>query len=86
MVKSYLIGMTKVLHNQDVRARWETQFGLVVENILDAAQRRAVNLIVRSTHGRAGIRCWIVGSVAACVLHTSHILELSTRSTYPSSK
>ncbi len=80
MVEEYLNEKTQELQSQGVRVGWETRFGMAAEGILDIAQRRAVNLVMMSTHGRSGIGRWIMGSVADRVLRASRIPVLLIRS------
>jgi nucleotide-binding universal stress UspA family protein len=42
--------------------------GHVAEQIVDYAEKQKIGLIIMATHGRSGIRRWIVGSVAAKVV------------------
>lgn len=79
-VEEYLTEKTQEVRGQGVHVRWETQFGIAAENILDVAQKRAANLVVMSTHGRSGIGRWIMGSVADRVLRASRIPVLLIRS------
>jgi nucleotide-binding universal stress UspA family protein len=79
-VEEYLTEKTQEVRSQGVRVRWETQFGVAAERILDAAQKQAASLVVMSTHGRSGIGRWILGSVADRVLCASRIPMLLIRS------
>lgn len=47
----------------------ETFVGKAAESIIDYAQENEIDLIVMSSHGRAGISRWVYGSVADKVLH-----------------
>ena len=47
--------------------------------ILAAAERQQPDLIAMTTHGRSGVARWILGSVAAKVLHASHTPLLLVR-------
>jgi len=80
VVEEYLTEKTLEMRSQGVHVGWETQFGTAAENILDVAQKRTVNLVVMSTHGRSGIGRWIMGSVADRVLRASRIPVLLIRS------
>ena len=42
--------------------------GHIAEQIVDYAEEKKIGLIVMATHGRSGIRRWILGSVAAKVV------------------
>jgi nucleotide-binding universal stress UspA family protein len=80
MVEEYLTEKTQEMRSRDMRVSWETQFGMPADGILDVAQKRAVNLVVMSTHGRSGVGRWIMGSVADRVLRASRIPVLLIRS------
>ena len=45
--------------------------GHIAEQIVDYAEEQKIDLIVMATHGRSGIRRWILGSVAAKVVSAS---------------
>lgn len=47
--------------------------GAVPDTILTAADEAGADLIVMSTHGRAGMQRWLMGSVADRVVHHAHI-------------
>ncbi len=51
--------------------------GYAAEEILNYAEKNGVDLIVMSTHGRSGIRRWVMGSVATRVLQHSPIPVLT---------
>jgi nucleotide-binding universal stress UspA family protein len=71
---------TGEMHRRGVRVRWQTQFGMAAQGILDVATKCGVDLVVMSTHGRSGLGRWIMGSVADRVLRASHIPILLIRS------
>lgn len=50
-----------------------TREGFVPETILAVAEETHADLIAMSTHGRAGVQRWLMGSVADRVVHHSHI-------------
>lgn len=67
------------------KVRWQTRVieGDAAGDIVDAAMAEHVDLIVMSTHGRAGIKKWALGSVTERVLHNSTCPVLTTRSPQP---
>lgn len=79
-VEEYLTEKTREMRSQGVRVGWEAPFGMVAENILDVAEKHAVNLVVMSTHGRSGVGRWVMGSVADRVLRASRTPILLIRS------
>jgi nucleotide-binding universal stress UspA family protein len=54
--------------------------GSVAEIILAVAEREQMDLIAMSTHGRSGVRRWVLGSVAEKVLHAASTPVLLIRS------
>lgn len=54
-----------------VEARGELVVGYPAEEILRYADENAVDLILMATHGRSGLRRWVMGSVADKVLRAS---------------
>jgi len=46
-------------------------FGNVAEQIVDYADKENAGLIIIATHGRSGVRRWVLGSVAAKVLRAT---------------
>jgi len=49
------------------------------EAILTAAEKQEPDLIAMTTHGRSGIARWVMGSVAAKLLHATHTPMLVVR-------
>ena len=54
-------------------------FGTPTDEIIRVADERAVDLIVIATHGRTGLRRWVLGSVAERVIRHSHCPVLVVR-------
>ncbi len=46
------------------------------DEIIDASNKTAVDLIIMSTHGRSGLSCWLLGNVAEKVLRHSEVSVL----------
>jgi nucleotide-binding universal stress UspA family protein len=67
------------LNRPDLRISLVTEVGYPADVILDEAGKRRADLIVMATHGRSGLRRWVLGSVADKVLHASHIPLLLVR-------
>lgn len=53
--------------------------GPAAQDILDAAQKKAVDLIVMSTHGRSGVRRLLLGSVTEKVIRSAPCPVLAVR-------
>jgi len=71
--EAYLSGLKLQWHGAGVITHTEVLSGAPAEMIVDAAQGRAVDLIVMSTHGRSGVSRLLYGSVAEAVLRGAHL-------------
>jgi nucleotide-binding universal stress UspA family protein len=58
--------------------------GDAATEILDYADERDIDLIAMATHGRSGLRRWLLGSVANKVLRTTDVPVLLSRAWLPS--
>ncbi len=56
-----------------VEARGELAMGYPAEEILRHAEKNGIDLILMATHGRSGVRRWVMGSVADKVLRASKV-------------
>jgi len=56
-----------------VQVRGELAVGYPAEEILRYAEENDIDLILMATHGRSGIRRWVMGSVAEKVLRASKV-------------
>jgi nucleotide-binding universal stress UspA family protein len=56
-----------------VKVRGEVTSGHPAEEILGHAERNGVDLILMATHGRSGLRRWVLGNVADKVLRASSV-------------
>ena len=67
--REYLGGIRARLIEAGIRARVAIVKSISVAGaIVDFAEKQAVDLIVKTTHGRSGISRWVFGSVASKVL------------------
>jgi nucleotide-binding universal stress UspA family protein len=57
--------------------------GYPAEEILRYAEEKEVDLILMATHGRSGVRRWVLGSVADKVLHSAAVPVLLIRAGMP---
>jgi nucleotide-binding universal stress UspA family protein len=78
-IQTYLADQVKEFKRQGIRVSSNSEDGVVAEKILESAHKRQVNLIVMSTHGRAGLGRWIMGSVTDRVLRSSPVPVLVIR-------
>ncbi len=67
--ESYLSALKGEFREKGIDARIHIAQGPVVNTIIDAAEREAVELIAMTSHGRTGLARAFYGSVAAGVLH-----------------
>ena len=61
------------LQNEGVKVTGITCDGMAPDEILEVAEETHADVIAMSTHGRSGIKRWLMGSVADRVVHYSHI-------------
>ena len=59
--------------SKPVKVRGELALGYPADEILRYAEENAVDLILMASHGRSGIKRWVMGSVADKVLRASKI-------------
>ena len=55
-----------------VEIRRRVEFGAAVTNIVEIAEREAVDMIIMATHGRTGFNHMMLGSVAEKVVARAH--------------
>ncbi len=71
--QAYLNNLCQKLEQDGVSARTEILEGTAVADaIVDLARQEAVDVIVKTTHGRSGLSRWIYGNVATRVLQEAH--------------
>lgn len=69
----YINAKKLALSRHNIKVTAVTQDGPVPDTILSVAEDTHADLIAMSTHGRTGIRRWLLGSVADRVVHLAHI-------------
>lgn len=79
VAKKYLDEKAEMLATKGVTAQTVVTFGIVVEALLDYAEKNNVDLVVIATHGRSGISRWVWGSVADRILRGSRMPVLMVR-------
>ena len=72
-VNDYLSALADNLKKEDIAVQTAVGLGPPADEILDYADKNQVDLIIMSTHGRAGASRWFFGSVADRVLHHSAV-------------
>ncbi len=71
--EGYLAGVQQHLEARGLLVNCAVRYGHAAGEILEHAQARGATLIAMSTHGRSGIRRWVLGSVAEAVLRASPV-------------
>jgi len=70
--EEYLLSLKECLRTKGLDVDTHVRYGNDVEEILDHAAQKDIDLIAMSTHGRHGVKRFLFGSVAEKVLrHTS---------------
>ena len=71
--KNYIESKCSELEAAGMRVSFLIREGPVADTILAVAEAMQVEIIAMSTHGRSGIRRWLLGSVTERVVHHSSI-------------
>lgn len=66
--EAYLQEVGKNLRERGFEVESHVRYGSEADEILDHANQSDIDLIAMSTHGRSGVRRWLLGSVAEKVL------------------
>ncbi|MBI3931556.1 MAG: universal stress protein [Chloroflexi bacterium] len=69
--------------SKPIKARGEIAEGYPAEEILRYADKNKVDLLLMATHGRSGLKRWVLGNVADKVLRASKIPVLLVRTGIP---
>jgi nucleotide-binding universal stress UspA family protein len=77
--QSNLNAAAAVVKTAGIRVETEVQVGRPAEIILDVAKSAGVDMIAMATHGRSGIRRFLMGSVADRVVRHAHVPVLLVR-------
>lgn len=80
----YLQAKQEALEKEGFQVQTEVRYGDAAEEILSCAVWNDIDLITMATHGRGGLRRWLLGSVAEKVLRGSDIPVLLFRAWTPS--
>ena len=67
--KEYLHKIEKRLKDKGFTVESHVQQGNVAQQILEHCDRKEIGLIAMSTHGRSGVKRWLLGSVAEKIIH-----------------
>ena len=70
---NYVTTTVNTLKKDNVKATGITKEGPVPDTILEVAVETHADMIAMSTHGRTGVKRWLMGSVADKIVHHAHI-------------
>jgi len=75
-LSAYLDGAVKKFRDRGIEARAELTTGHAAEEIIKRAKAAGARLVAMSSHGKSGLRQWVLGSVSNKVLHAgkAHLL------------
>lgn len=82
----YLSEKAKLLKSQGINTSTVVALGDPSDGIVDFSAKNAIDLIVMSTHGRAGVSRWATGSVCNKVIQKSTLPVLLVRAMTPIDK
>jgi len=69
----YVADKVNTLKKENIKATGVTKEGSVADIILEVAEETHADMIAMSTHGRTGVKRWLMGSVADKIVHHAHI-------------
>ena len=81
LAEEYLAGVAKALRRGRFKVEMKVGLGGVASSIADFAEAEKADLIAMSTHGRAGLARWMLGSAPDRVLRHAHQPVLLVRPT-----
>lgn len=77
--EAYLAGVLQSLLAGGIKAQHVVRYGHAAEEIVDQAETGCADLIAMSTHGRSGLRRWMLGSITEKVLRAATVPVLLVR-------
>ncbi len=78
--QEYITSVAAELEREKLDFKYDLITGMPADIILDYAKGNDIDLIAMSTHGRTGVRRFVLGSVADKVVHVSEVPILLIRS------
>jgi nucleotide-binding universal stress UspA family protein len=66
----YLAEQAEKLKKKGLQVQTQVLFGIVIDSLLEFADKNGVDMVVIATHGRSGISRWAWGSVADKILRS----------------
>ncbi len=79
-MKAYMDINAKALKSQKVKVTTAIAYGNAADEIIKFADKSKVDLIITSTHGRSGIKRWMLGGVALKLLYGTCVPVLLVKS------
>lgn len=77
--KTYLDAVCNRVEQEGIKTSYLIREGSVAESILEVADAMEADMIAMSTHGRSGLKRWVMGSIADRVVRHSPIPVLLIR-------
>ena len=71
VASGYLAGVGKELEREGISVRWDVLRGAAAHSIVEFARETPGSMVAMTTHGRSGLRRWVLGSVADQVVRAS---------------
>jgi len=71
LASGYLAGVGKELEREGISVRWDVLRGAAAHSIVEFARETPGSMVAMTTHGRSGLRRWVLGSVADQVVRGS---------------
>jgi len=71
LASGYLAGVGKELEREGISVRWDVLRGAPAHSIVEFAKETPGSIVAMTTHGRSGLRRWVLGSVADQVVRAS---------------
>jgi nucleotide-binding universal stress UspA family protein len=71
VASGYLAGVGKELEQEGISVRWDVLRGAPAHSIVEFAKEAPGSMVAMTTHGRSGLRRWVLGSVADQVVRAS---------------
>lgn len=72
LARNYLEPLVQSLSGGDLKVSSQVALGDPAETVLDLAEDAEASLIVLTSHGRSGLRRWLMGSVAERIARHAH--------------
>ena len=71
LASGYLAGVGRELEREGISVRWDVLRGAPAHSIVEFSKETPGSIVAMTTHGRSGLRRWVLGSVADQVVRAS---------------